>query len=468
MNTRRMNTRRMNSRRMNSRRMNTLSEAAGTASLWKHSGFLRLWAGETASQFGEQFGNLAIPVIAVSVLGASSFEVGLLNTAQTLAFLVIGLPAGAWIDRWIKRRVMLRADLIRAVLLAAVPMLWLSHVLAFWQLLVVATAVGICSVFFDVSYQSFVPVLVHKEQIGDANGKLETTAQIARIAGPAAAGGLLAVLVAPLLLAVTAITYLASFFALTSIKDAEVAKPVENRQPLVVEIKEGLGWVFRQPLLVRIVLCTAISNLFGALVFTMMPILVLRELGLSPAVYGLIGSAGAIGGLLGASLSGRIQKWIGEGHAIPVSQIVFGLAVFLMPLAALLPGVAIPLLIAGEFFFSASVLVYNIAQVSFRQRICPPSLLGRMNASIRFIVWGVMPIGGLVAGLLSTGIGVVPTIIVGCIGSLLGGVPVVFSKLWRMRTLPGAATPDASAVPLTSAFEPAAEPESSAPTEPLN
>jgi MFS family permease len=431
---------------------------------------LRLWAGETASQFGEQFGNLAIPVIAVSVLGATSFEVGMLNAAETLAFLVIGLPAGAWIDRWIKRRVMLRVDLIRAVLLAAIPVLWFTHLLAFWQLLIVATAVGVCSVFFDVSYQSFIPNLVRNDQIGDANSKLETSAQVARIAGPAAAGGLLALLAAPLLLAVTAVTYLLSFFALTSIRDNEVAKPVEDRRPLVVEIKEGLSWVFHQPLLVRIVLCTAISNLFGALIFAMMPILVLRELGLSPAFYGLIGSAGAVGGLLGASLSGRIQKWVGEGHAIPLSQIVFGLSVFLMPLAAFLPAVAVPLLIAGEFFFSASVLVYNIAQVSFRQRICPPALLGRMNASIRFIVWGVMPIGGLVAGLLSTGIGVVPTIIVGCAGSLLGGIPVIFSTLWRMRALPTAivAGTDAAGTPTTSAFEPGAEPEGSGPTEPLS
>ncbi|MEP6843364.1 MAG: MFS transporter [Pseudolysinimonas sp.] len=446
-----------------------MTATAPTApSLWRHGGFQRLWAGETASQFGEQFGNLAIPVIAVTVLGASSFQIGLLNAAGTLAFLVIGLPAGAWIDRWIKRRVMLRADLIRAVLLAAIPVLWFTHVLAFWQLLIVATAVGVCSVFFDVSYQSFIPNLVRGDQIGDANSKLETSAQVARIAGPAAAGGLLALLAAPLLLGVTALTYLLSFFTLSSIKDTEVAKPVEDRRPLVVEIKEGLGWVFRQPLLVRIVMCTAISNLFGALIFAMMPILVLRELGLSPAFYGLIGSAGAVGGLLGASLSGRIQKWVGEGHAIPLSQIVFGLSAFLIPLAAYFPAIAVPLIIVGEFFFSASVLVYNIAQVTFRQRICPPPLLGRMNASIRFIVWGVMPIGGLAAGLLATAIGVVPTIIVGCVGSLLGGIPVVFSKLWRMRTLPTEMTAaPATEVPAASAFEPGAEPEGSRPTEPL-
>ena len=439
-------------------------------SLWRHGGFLRLWAGQTASQFGEQFGNLAIPVIAVSVLSATSFQVGLLNSFETLAFLVIGLPAGAWIDRWIKRKVMLRADLIRAVLLAAIPILWLTHVLAFWQLLVIGTAVGVCSVFFDVSYQSFIPNLVRGDQIGDANSKLETTGQIARIAGPAVAGGLLAILVAPLLLAATAVTYLLSFFALTTIRDTEVAKPVEDRRPLVVEIKEGLVWVFHQPLLVRIVLCTGIGNLLSALAFTMMPLLVLRELGLSPAIYGLIGSAGAVGGLIGASLSARIQKLIGEGHVIPVSQLIYAASLFLPVLAAFLPGVAIPLLIGGEFLLTFSVLVYNIAQVSFRQRICPPALLGRMNASIRFIVWGVLPIGGFIAGLLATGIGVVPTIVIGAAGALLAGIPVYFSKLWRMKKLPTemvAAHGADDEMPPASSFEPGAEPEGSAPTEPL-
>ncbi|MFC5501243.1 MFS transporter [Lysinimonas soli] len=436
--------------------------------LWRHPGFLRLWAGETASQFGEQFGNLAIPVIAVSVLGASSFEVGLLNTAETLAFLVIGLPAGAWIDRWIKRRVMLRADLVRAVLLALVPVLWFTQVLAFWQLLVIGTAVGICSVFFDVGYQSFIPTLVRREQIAEANGKLETTAQIARIAGPAAAGGLLTILAAPLLLAVTAVTYLASFFALTTIADTETPKPAAERRPLAIEIREGLVWVFRQPLLVRIVLCTALSNLFGTIALTMMPVLVLRELHLSPAVYGLIGSAGAVGGLLGAAMSSRISRRIGEGHAIPAAALLGGVAMLVLPLSTVWTPAAIPVLIGSEFFFSAAVLVYNIAQVSFRQRICPPELLGRMNASIRFIVWGVMPLGGFASGLLSVWIGVVPTVWVGVVGNLLGAMPVVFSALWMMRTLPTTANGVGGAgEPPASSFEPGAEPESARPTDPL-
>jgi len=448
------------------------SASAPASTLWRHSGFLRLWTGETFSQFGEQFGLLAVPVVAVTLLGASSFEVGLLNMAETLAFLLIGLPAGAWIDRWIKRKVMLRADLVRVVLLAAIPILWFTHLLAFWQLLVVATAVGVCSVFFDVSYQSFIPNLVQADQIGEANSKLETSAQLARIAGPAAAGGLLAILAAPLLLGVTALTYLFSFIALTTIRDTEIAKLVEERRPLVVEVREGLAWVFRQPLLVRVVLCTAIGNLGTTIALTMMPILVLRELDFSPAVYGLIGSAGAVGGLLGATLTTRIQRWIGEGHAIPAAQLVCGAALFLTPAAALLAPAALALLIIGLFAFTFGVLVYNISQLTYRQRICPPELLGRMNASIRFIVWGVMPVGALLSGVLSISIGVIPTIIVGAILNLLAGIPVVFSGLWRMRTLPSVAAAELptwkSGTPEPSEFEPGAGPEGSRPTEPLN
>lgn len=444
--------------------------AAPAPSLWRHGSFLRFWGGQTASQFGEQFGNLAIPVLAVSVLHATEFEVGLLGTLQTLAFLVIGLPAGAWIDRWVKRRVMLRADLARAILLALVPVLWFTGVLQFWQVLVIATAVGVCSVFFDVSYQSFIPLLVKGEQVADANGKLETTAQVARIAGPAGAGGLLAILAAPLILAVTAITYLLSFVALATVRDTETPAPKADRRPLVVEIREGLVWVFRQPLLVRIVLCTAIGNLFTSIAFTMMPVLVLRHLDLGPIVYGAMGAVGAVGGLLGAAFAARVAKWIGEGTAIPVSAVVFAVGLGIQVSAAFFeatPAVAIALIMVGDVLFSASVLVYNITQVSFRQRICPPPLLGRMNASIRFIVWGVMPIGGLLSGLLATWLGLVPAMVIGAIGGLLSAAPVVFSPLLGMRKLPVSAVGAAEDAPPASAFEPGAEPEDAPPTEPL-
>lgn len=417
------------------------ADTPARTSLWRHRGFLSLWAGETTSQFGAQLGFLAIPVLAIQVLAASEFEIGLLNALQTAAFLVIGLPAGAWIDRWLKRRVMILADVVRAVALALLPVFWFAGVLDFAHLLVVATIVGVATVFFDVSYQSYIPVLVPRDAIADANSKLEGTAQVARVGGPAIAGGLLAVLQAPLLLVGTAATYVVSFVALLTIRDTEVPKPRADRRPLVTEIREGVAFVVREPLLHRIVLTTGVGNLFTTIILTMLPVLVLRELGLSPAVLGIATSIGAVGGILGALASARLGRLVGEGTIIPVSAVVLGVALLLAPLMAVLPAAAIPLLIAVELLLSVSVLVYNITQVSFRQRICPPELLGRMNASIRFFVWGVMPIGALLSGVLATTIGIVPTMWIGAVGTLLSAVFVVFSPLLGMRTLPESATP---------------------------
>jgi MFS family permease len=404
--------------------------------LWHHRGFLTLWTGESLSQLGAQLSHLALPVLAISVLHATPFQIGVLNAVDTAAFLLIGLPAGAWIDRLRKRRIMLTADLVRGVALAAVPALWFAGVLEFWHLYVVGAVLGVATVFFDVAYQSFVPVLVPATSIADANGKLESTAQVARIGGPALGGALLAVAVAPLLLVATAVTYLTSFLFLTRIRDDERLPDATSRRPLVLEIREGLGYVLRHPLLSRITAATSINNLFATIAMTMMPVFVLRELGLAPAVMGVIFSVGAVGGLLGAVAAPWIASHVGEGTAIPVSCIAGGLFTLLLPVAALVPGIAVIVLVVAEFGLSFTVLVYNITQVSFRQRVCPQRLLGRMNASIRFMVWGVMPIGALVSGVLGGTIGVTATLWVGAIGALFAAVPVLFSPLLGMRSLP--------------------------------
>lgn len=419
--------------------MTSLGDAP--VSLWRHRDFLKLWGGDAASQIGAQLAIIAIPVLAVEVLSAGEFEIGLLGAAQTLAFLVIGLPAGAWVDRWLKRQVMLRADLVRAVALALVPALWLLGVLEMWHLIVIAAVVGGATVFFDVAYQSYIPILVPRSAISDANSKLEATAQTARVGGPAVGGFLLTVIAAPLILAANALTYLVSFAALLTIRDSEVRADPAARRPLHQEIAEGVRFVAGNRLLRRITLCTASGNLFQIIATTMIPVLVLRDLGLSPAVLGVTTSIGAIGGILGAFATARIARAIGEGTAIPVAAIVLGVGLVLLPLMAFLPDAAIPILLVAELLISVGVLVYNITQVSFRQRICPPALLGRMNASIRFFVWGVMPIGGLLSGVLGTTIGLVPTMIIGSVGALLSAGFVVFSPLLGMRKLPDAVDP---------------------------
>lgn len=410
--------------------------------LLRNRNFLWLWGGDTISQFGAQFTALAIPVLAVSLLGATEWEVGLLNAAQTAAFLIVGLPAGAWIDRMLKRKVMIGADLVRAVALALIPVLWFAQLLEIWHLLVVGAVVGVATVFFDVAYQSYVPILLPGSQVGSANSKLETTGQIARIGGPGIAGALLTIVSAPVLIIADAVSYATSAVFIWRIRDDERPSDPAARESLAKEIGEGLRFVFGHPLIRRIVGTTAGANFFSTLTMTLEAIFILRMLDLGPASLGIILSFGAAGGLLGAVATPWVTKRIGEGTALSVSAVAFAVAVFAFPMAALLPGFALPILIAGAFLESFFVLLYNITQVTMRQRLCPPRLLGRMNASIRFVVWGVMPIASILSGVLGTTIGVVPTLWIGFAGTVLTSLFVLLSPLTTMRTLPSEQLPD--------------------------
>lgn len=418
--------------------MHTEAVSDRPRSLFRDGNFLTMWGGQALAQLGSQIAELAIPVVAVLLLHANEFEVGVLNAAFVAAFLVVGLPAGAWVDRMRKRHVMIVADVVRAVALAAIPLLWWAGALEIWHLLLVGATIGVASVFFDVSYQSIVPSLVPSRQIAEANGKLEATSQVAGIAGPAVGGWLIAVLTAPFAVIITVGTYVVSFVALLFTRDSEVVAPRQERQPIGHEIAEGLRWVFGNPLLRRIVGTTGTSNFFTTMSSTLLPLFLLRELGFSVQSMGLIFSLGAIGGLVGAIATPRIIALVGEARAIPISAIAFSVIALLLPVAATVPDVAFALLVAQSFVGSFTVLVYNITQVTFRQRITPRRLLGRMNASIRFVVWGVMPIAALIAGGLGTWLGVVPAMWIGALGQLASAGFVVFGPFWSMRALPDA------------------------------
>lgn len=413
--------------------------------LLRDGNFLVFWLGQTLSQLGAQLGAVALPVLAVSLLHATEWEVGVLNAANTAAFLLVGLPVGAWVDRWFKRRIMIRADLARVVAMLAIPALWFSGVMEMWHLWVIAAAIGVANVFFDVSYQSYIPALVARDQISEANAKLETTGQVSRLAGPALGGGLLVVISAPVLFIGEAIGYLISALCLWRVRDNEKPAPEPATRNLADEIREGLAYVVRHPLIGRIALTTAITNFFSTIVFTLLPILVLRTLGLDTVQLGLIYSVGAVGGLIAASVTPQVAKWIGEGTSLPVSCLLTAVGMAGFPLSTMVEGkvAAFLVLAASMFVLTVGVLIYNIIQVSMRQRICPPRLLGRMNASIRFLVWGVMPFAALLAGVLGEWTGLVTALWVGVVGCAAAVLPLLFSPLPRMRTLPESVERDA-------------------------
>ena len=418
------------------------ADAPARRSLVHHADFRHLWAGDALGQFGAMLTAFALPVFAVQSLHATEWQMGLLNAAESSAFLIIGLPAGAWVDRMLKRRVLILADLARAALLAGLVVTAVTGHASIPLLIGVALGYSVATVFFDVAHQSYVPGLVGLEHIMEGNAKLQATQSVAQVGAPAVGGLLLRVMAAPWLIAFNVGAYLVSAVLVARIRKPETLPSPESRRPLRTEIWEGLSFVIRQPLLRRIVACTSIGNLGNAAAYAVSTIFVLRTLGLEPAVYGLIGSASAAGGLLAALFAERITRVIGEGRAIPWSAVAMGAAFALTPLAALVPAAPEVPLIAGGFLFSWFVVLYNVAQVSYRQRLCPPALLGRMNASVRFIVWGTVPIGGLLGGALGTALGVLPTLWFGVALISLSALPVLLSPMRTMRDLP---TPDHAA-----------------------
>ena len=332
------------------------------------------------------------------------------------------------------------ADLVRAAVLAVVVVTALTGHGSMALLYAAALVMSCATVFFDISHQSYIPGLVGLSNVVEGNSKLQATQSVAAVVAPAVGGALLRIITAPALLAATAVTYLASAFFVGRIRHDEVLPPRADRRPLRAEIAEGLRFVVHQPLLRRIVACTSLGNFAGSVFNALLVIYALRILGLNAATLGLVFSAASVGGILGALLANRIARWVGEGRSVALSALAWVPAFALTPLALPLTDAGIPAavtLVVGGGLASFAIVVYNVTQVSFRQRLCPPPLLGRMNASVRFIVFGMMPLGGLLGGFLGTHIGPVPTLWVAVGGALVAALPVVISPLIRMRDLPG-------------------------------
>jgi MFS family permease len=397
--------------------------------------YRQLFASTTVSQFGVHITRLAIPLVAIMALEASAFEVGLLAALTTAPFLVVGLPAGAWVDRMRRRSVLIAGDLARAAMLATVPVAWWLDVLTMWQLYVVAIGYGIGTVFFDVAYQSYLPHLVGRAKLVEGNSKLEAVRATAELGGPALAGQLIRMLTLPVALLVNAVAIAASALFVARIRSRE-DKP--QRQPgsrLIPEIREGLRFVLRHRLLRAIVTCTATFNLCSSAYFAMLVLYLERYLGLGVGLIGLVLTVTGAGGLLGAFVARRYAAWIGQGPAIWTSAALASPFLLLMPLLAE-PGWRLWVAAAGGFAVSVGSVIYNITQVSFRQAITPDRLLGRMNASVRFLVFGTLPLGGLLGGILGDLLGVREALLIAAAVQCLAFLPVFLSPLRAMRTLP--------------------------------
>jgi MFS family permease len=411
------------------------STVAKQKSLWRNRDFILLWSGQTVSEFGSSVSQLAIPLAAVVLLKATTLQIGILSAMVTLPFLVFSLPAGAIIDRKVKHKLMMRCDIGRMLLVGSIPMVTIPGFglhLTYVHLLVVAVLSGILTVFFDVSYQSYLPVLLDKDELIDGNGKLGTTGSIAQFAGPSAGGVLIGLLGVARAIAIDAFSYGVSALSLALIRKPEPApQPRAEGRKLRHEIAEGLSFVVKHPIL-RMILATAATANFASSISTAMSMIFLvRVLHVNPGYVGLIWSLAAVGSTIGGVLVRYLSERVGSARIIWLAPLVFGFPVLLQPLAQ--PGWGVVLYVVSYFFFSVYGIVFNVAAISYRQAVTPPELLGRVTASFRFIVWGMLPIGAAIGGVVGSEWGVRQSIWIGVIGIWLSGVWLVFSPLRKMR-----------------------------------
>jgi MFS family permease len=408
--------------------------------LLKHPDFRRLWVGETVRELGTQVSVLAVPLLAVRSLHASTFQVALLTATATLGFLMVGLPAGAWVDRLRRRNVMIAADLGRLLAMGSIPIAYAFGALGMLQLYLATLAAGLLTVFFDVAYQSYLPSLVGHEHVIEGNAKLGGSAEVAQLAGPSLAGGLVQAIGGPYAVAVDAVSFLVSGACVKTIRQRE-EDPLEHAaglRNLIREIGAGLRFVVDQPLIRAITIASTTNNFFSGVMTAVEVVFLVRVIHAQPDVIGFSFAAVGAGGLAGALFALRISRRFGGARATVAGALLSVLGL-LIPIAS--PGVGVLFFGIGYAGSALGTSVYNINQLSFRQRLCPPNLLGRMNASIRFVVSGVSPVGALIGGLIGTEIGLRPTMWVAAVGELSAAGWLLASPMRKLRDFPENALP---------------------------
>jgi MFS family permease len=411
--------------------------------------YLKLWVAATISLFGTQISLVAIPVIAVLILDVPAYQVALLGTVEFLPFLLFTLPAGAWVDRLPRRLILVVGDLGRAVALLSIPIAFELGGLTIWQLYVVGFINGTLTVFFDVADQSFLPAILEPDDLVEGNSRLQVSGSAAQILGQPLAGGLVGLLTGPIAVLLDALSFVASGGLIFWIRKREPKRmPAADtgRSPVAglrAEIAEGLHYVIGHPYLRYIAASTGLSNLFSNIAFATFAVFAYRTLALTPLTVGVIGGLGSVGILVGALVAGRIAERIGVGQTILWSMILSGPTTLIA--AAAQPDTAVPLLVASIFLGSIASVVYNINQVSLRQAITPERIQGRMNATMRFLIWGTIPIGQIIGGLLASvpALGPRGALAVGGVLGCLSFVPILFSSVRSLKRIP---TPEAAPI----------------------
>ncbi|MEU8274704.1 MFS transporter [Microbispora bryophytorum] len=407
-----------------------MTEAA-PKSLWRVRDFRRYAGADAISKLGSEVSLVALPLTAALTLHASPFQVGLLTAAEMVAFLLVGLPAGAWVDRMRRRPVLVAADVVRMLALLSIPAAAVLGVLGLPQMYAVALVTGLCTVFFDVAHQSYLPSIVGREDLARGHGTLAANQSLAQLAGPGIGGWLVQALTAPVAVVADALSYAGSALLLLGVRADEKpgGRDVRGGGRLWPEIAEGLSFVAGQPVLRRVAAVGALMMLSFGLWSATVPLYLVREVGTSPGTYGTLLSAGAVGGVAGAWLAPRIAARLGTGRAMYAAA--WAATVCTAPLALTAAGPRLLILPVALAASGVATTVFSVAQGAYRQSICPPHLLGRLSATMRFLMWGPMPLGGLLAGTLGQLAGVRVAFWAACGVYTLAHLPVLLAPRIR-------------------------------------
>jgi MFS family permease len=404
--------------------------------LWQHPDFVKLWTGQTISQIGSHITGTALPLAAALTLGATPLQMGLLAATGIAPALLIGLPAGVWVDRLRRRPLLIGADLGRALLLATIPLAALFGALGMAQLYVVGVLTSLLSVCFDVANRSYLPALVERGRLVEGNSKLAASSSLAEIGGPSLGGALVQLITAPFAVAFDALSFLVSAAAIALIRTPEPPPHRQAGQRLSGAIGEGLAVVWRDPILRALTGSAAIARFFGSAFHTLYVLYLVNELHLPPVIVGVSIGVGGVGALIGAGLAERFTRRVGLGPALIASLLWATAPQMIIPLMAGSPAFVSGLLLATQLVGDVAWSVYFINEISLRQAITPDRLLGRMNASVDVVVGAVGLVGVIGAGALAEVIGMRATLLIGALGLILAATPLIRSALPRLREAP--------------------------------
>jgi predicted MFS family arabinose efflux permease len=382
-----------------------------------------LWSGQTISEMGSHITDTAIPLIAILVLAARPDQVGLLAALSALPYLLFSLPIGIWVDRLPHRPLMLLSDIARAVLLLSLPIAALSGLLRLAQLYIITLLLSTCSICFETAYQAFLPQVVARAQLVEGNSKLGTSSALAEMGGPPLAGGLIQSIGGPLAVLFDAVSFLLSALCLGLIRPREI-QPIARaaqRLPFWKELREGLHIVSAHPMLRTLAVYTTVRTFCGGAFAALYTIYIVRDLGIAPALYGVLVALGGAGALIGSLITPHVSRRLGAQRTLLAGALLHGLLALLTPLA----GGPVPLLLGvlgiSQLIGDIGFALYDIDAISLRQGSISSLAQGRASAVMSFLTGGIAPLGTLLAGIAAEFVGVRLTLLAGACGMLLAG-----------------------------------------------